>query len=496
MEVPANLRVAVLVKQVPRFDELRFGSNGRLDRSGLELELNPYCRRAVAKGVELVRQRGGRCSLFTLGPPSAAECLREGIAWGADDGVLITDTAFAGSDTIATAKVLAEAIKHVGVFDLILTGKNSVDADTGQVPPQLAELLGLPFLSGVRDIALRQRQLTVECELDDGRQWAETKLPAVISCAERLCEPAKVAADQLKFVPPEKIVSLGSSELGPGPWGVEASRTVVGEVRRITAERHQNILSGPLKSQVRQAVALLEDAGADPLRLIRGSMPFDEVQVVPDGWQRRGPCVAVLAEPGRPQMTRELLNVASRLGSVIGAPVCALSVGKDFDARVMSGWGADEIVQLLDVVIEEDIACSAAIWCDRTKPWAVLAPSTTWGREIASRVAIRIDAGLTGDAVDLEVSDGRLVAWKPAFGGTAVAAIRATTSTQMATVRPGVLPLLAGRRPMSVPVHEVDGVASASLVHLRTTRDDDCGRLASRARCGRARCWRESGALR
>ena len=92
---------------------------------------------------------------------------------------------------------------------------------------------------------------------------------AVISCAERLCEPAKVAADQLKFVPPEKIVSLGSSELGPGPWGVEASRTVVGEVRRITAECHQNILSGPLKSQVRQAVALLEDAGADPLRLIR-----------------------------------------------------------------------------------------------------------------------------------------------------------------------------------------------------------------------------------
>src|SRR5580658_5054016 len=84
-------RVAVLVKQVPRFDEFSLGAHGRLQREGIELELNPFCRRAVSKGLELARQRKGRCIAITLGPPSAEECLREAIAWGADEGVHVTD---------------------------------------------------------------------------------------------------------------------------------------------------------------------------------------------------------------------------------------------------------------------------------------------------------------------------------------------------------------------------------------------------------------------
>ena len=423
--------------------------------------------------------QGGSCSLFTLGPPSAAECLREGIAWGADDGVLITDPAFAGSDTLATSKVLARAIEHMGKFDLILTGKNSVDADTAQVPPQLAELLGLPFLCGVRDIALRQRRLTAVCELDDGRQWSETDLPAVVSCAERLCEPAKVPADQLRSVSSDKIIVLGSSDLGPGPWGLDASRTVVGEVRRITAERRRNILSGSLESQVARAVSMLVEAGAVPFRSILGSTQLSKLAPVPDEWQRRGARVAVLVEPEKSHVTRELLGCAAHLGSKVSASVCALSVGHDLSPIEMSGWGADEVVRLRGATSEEDIARSVAIWCNAAKPWAVLAPSTSWGREVAARIAIQIDAGLTGDAVDLEVSDGRLVAWKPAFGGTAVAAIRATTWTQMATVRPGVLPSRPARTSMSVPVHDLEGVDSGRVTHLRTVRDDDCGRLSS-----------------
>src|SRR6266508_4123807 len=117
MERPC-LSIAVLVKQVPRFDRLQLGTDGRLVRADIELELNPYCRRAVSKGVEIARESGGRCTVFTLGPPTAEDCLREAIAFGADDGVLVTDPAFAGSDTLATAQALTSAVRRFGRFDL------------------------------------------------------------------------------------------------------------------------------------------------------------------------------------------------------------------------------------------------------------------------------------------------------------------------------------------------------------------------------------------
>src|SRR5437868_1360236 len=131
---------------------MELGPDGRLRRDGIEPEMNPYCRRAVSKAVELAATRAGsHVVVFTLGPPSADDTLREAIAWGLDagvdiTGVLVTDPAFAGSDTLATAKALTAALNRVastrgGPFDLVLAGRNSVDADTGQVGPELAELL-------------------------------------------------------------------------------------------------------------------------------------------------------------------------------------------------------------------------------------------------------------------------------------------------------------------------------------------------------------------
>src|SRR6476619_3439067 len=114
------MRIAVLVKQVPKFEAMELGADGRLVRDGLELEMNPYCRRAVSKGVELARETDGACTVITLGPPSAEDSLREAIAWGADRGLLVTDLAFAGSDTLATARALAAAVLAAGPFDLVL----------------------------------------------------------------------------------------------------------------------------------------------------------------------------------------------------------------------------------------------------------------------------------------------------------------------------------------------------------------------------------------
>src|SRR5688572_22760140 len=256
------MRIAVVVKQVPTFTEMALDDDGRLIRAGLPLELNPYCRRAVSQAVELAAGDGSTVTVVTLGPPSAEDSLREAIAWGLDrgvgvDGVLITDPAFAGSDTLATARALAAALRLSGPFDLILTGRNSVDADTGQVPPELAELLDLPFLSGVRSLQLDGRRLRARCEHDDGWVEAEVDLPALMSCAERLIQPCKVDPAGRAAVPEERIHRLVATDLGPGPWGQAGSPTRVGAVRIHEVRREALVLDGPIEDQVHTAVDIL-----------------------------------------------------------------------------------------------------------------------------------------------------------------------------------------------------------------------------------------------
>ena len=130
--------------------------------------------------------------------------------------------------------------------------------------------------------------------------------------------------------------------------------------------------------------------------------------------------------------------------------------------------------------VEEDVATAVVHWAQLSAPWAILTGSTAWGREVASRVAARLDAGLTGDAVDLEVAEGRLIAWKPAFGGQLVAAISATSPVQMATVRAGVISAAAPRTVAAEPaVRRIATSSARSRVRvLARTRDDDIDALA------------------
>jgi electron transfer flavoprotein alpha subunit len=146
----------------------------------------------------------------------------------------------------------------------------------------------------------------------------------------------------------------------------------------------------------------------------------------------------VLAEPDRDALTVELCGVAARLASELAGSTVLLAP-QELTAEEAGAWGADRLVRILGAGADEDVARAVARWARTAGPWAIIAGSTSYGREIASRVAATVGAGLTGDAVDLEVVGDRLVAWKPAFGGQLVAAITATSPLQMATVRAGVL---------------------------------------------------------
>ena len=237
------MRIAVLVKQIPVAEHLRF-VDGRIVRDGVDLEANAYCRRANAKAVELAGEREddpvpGEVVVFTLGPPAADDVLREMIACGADRGVHVCDPAFAGSDTLATARALTAAIVAEGPFDLVLCGLNSLDADTGQVGPEIAALLGWPFVAGARELRVAARSFAATTETDDGFADVVGPLPAVISTAERLTEPSKAPPDQRRAVADALISRRTAADLGlrPDAVGAAGSPTWVGPSRTTESTR-------------------------------------------------------------------------------------------------------------------------------------------------------------------------------------------------------------------------------------------------------------------
>jgi electron transfer flavoprotein alpha subunit len=468
------LRIAVLVKQIPVGEAMVLGDNRRLVREGLELEMNAYCRRAVSKGVEWAGASGGTCSVFTLGPPSAEDVLREAIAWGADEGIHLCDDEFGGSDTLATASALSAALRMAGPFDLILVGRNSLDGDTGQVGPEVAQLCELPFAAGVRVMGADGPVLSLTLQHDDGWEEVEVALPALLSVAERLCEPCKVPPDGRAEVSPDRIRRVSAHDLGPGPWGEAASPTRVGATRRPDHSRAGKVLAGSVENQVAEAVSLLSERGAlTPLVADRSEEPGPPEGRPPP---RDGRVIAVLIEPDREQVGRELLGAAARLAVTIGGRVHALAVDGDA-VESLGTWGANGVTNFIGSPVPEDVAAAAVEWSGVHRPWAVLGPSTAFGREILSRMAAALGAGLVGDAIGLEVVDGELVAAKPAFSGALVADITCTSDTRLVSIRPGVLPALPTRSgDCEVAVWPV--TPRGRLRILSKGRDDDIEVLA------------------
>ena len=482
------LRIASLAKQVPLVESLRL-AEGRLVRTGVGVEMNPYCRRAVAQGVILARQTGGTCTAVTLGPPGAEDVLREAVAWGADSGLHACDAAFSGSDTLATARALAAVLRAAGPFDLILLGRNSIDGETGQVGPQLAELLDLSFASGVRRLEDLGARWHLELEHDDGMQEVEIELPAVLTVAERLCDPCKVDPEGRAAVPSALLARVGAAELGPGPWGDAGSPTVVGATRAMEHGRALRVLEGPVAAQVQAAVQELSRRGAlraDPAPApaaapAAAAAPAPSRDGEPPGPPSTDLIVAVLAEPGRQAVSEELLGAAARLGRDVGAAVHAVCPGHA-PPGPLAAAGADVVVVLDGSAVgedpvAEDVADTLADYVRETAPWAVLAPSTAFGREVAGRVAAATGSGLVGDAIALSARDGALVAAKPAFAGALVADITSRSATQMVTVRPGVLPP-PDHRPPEATVLTRPGATRGRVRVLSERRNDDVETLA------------------
>lgn len=191
IKMSKGLEIVVCIKQVPETTEVEFDEEtGRLKREGVAAVINPFDEYAVEEGILLREKHGGLVKVLTMGPPWAADVLRDAIAMGADEGWLATDRVFAGADTWATSLTLARCIEKMGSYDLIICGLKTTDGDTGQTGPEIAEHLGLPHVCYVSSIErIDDRKIILKRLLDDGIETLEAPLPLLITVSKDINQP-------------------------------------------------------------------------------------------------------------------------------------------------------------------------------------------------------------------------------------------------------------------------------------------------------------------
>jgi electron transfer flavoprotein beta subunit len=257
------MKLLVCIKQVPDAKDVRLDpATNTLTREGVESIMNPYDRHALEEAVAIREQVGGTVTVITMGPPQAEAVLREAIACGADEGVLVSDRSFAGADTWATAYTLAYAAQTLGSFDLFLCGKQAIDGDTAQVGPGLACRLQIPYTTCVQKTRkVSHDAIEVERMMDDGYDVVRLPLPALLTVVKDINEPRVASLKGKMKAKKATIKKFSAADIGADPQciGLAGSPTQVVRVFSPEARGDRVIFSGNVQQQVEQLVARLKN---------------------------------------------------------------------------------------------------------------------------------------------------------------------------------------------------------------------------------------------
>jgi len=437
------VKIVVLVKQVPSPQHVRLDpETRRLVREGVPLELSEFDVYAVTEAIRLRDAHGGEVVTMTMGPPQAAEALLMTLAMGADRAIHLNDKVFAVADPIGTPRTLALAVPKEDP-DLVLCGRKTVDSETWQVPPEVAAFLNWKQLTSVDRLEAADEGLRARRETDEGFDTYELGLPAVVSVTEGINEgiwPAK--RDVEGTDPGGRIATWAAADLvddveeDDSLFGQTGSPTRVLAVKDVTPDRHGEIAANAAQAAER-ILELLAEAGAPalspwekPERL--GKEPGESY----DCWT-----VVELAEGEPRRVSLELLGKGRELAGKLGGANCAVLLGDPGGEAELARWGAERIVvvPVPDDYYPDVYAQALRAFVESHRPHALLIPSTTSGRDYGPRVAGELQLGMTGDCVDLGIDRaGRLIQYKPAYGGNIVSVIMGATTPQLATVRPGM----------------------------------------------------------
>ncbi len=225
------MKIIVCVKQVPDTTDVRIDpETNTLIREGVASVINPFDTYAIEEAVRLKEACGGEVIVLSMGPPQAADALREAISVGADKGILLSDRAFAGSDTLATSYTLAKGIQKIGNADLVICGKQASDGDTAQVGPGIASHLDIPQATYVKKIEkVEHKCARVERMIEEGYEVLDLPLPCLLTVVKEINEPRLPSLKGKMKAKKAEILTWTASDIGaePAKIGLQGSPTKV-----------------------------------------------------------------------------------------------------------------------------------------------------------------------------------------------------------------------------------------------------------------------------
>ena len=457
----------VLVKQVPDIknipNEAWDWEKGTLRRGLLDNVCNELDKQALAFALSMREKHDGQIVGLTMGPPFAQEVLRYTLSVGTDAGVLLTDRKLGGADTPATAYPLAEAIRKIEkeIFNgdknyIIVSGMQSVDGDTAQVPPQAAEELGIVHIAYATAFNFVNGNLRVERIT---RRGTETVTPLNYPCLVTVTEwtePLNASFSRTRWAYSQtlyqwSVVDINADE---SRIGLTGSKTNVVKIfspketmqKDCAFENDFGKLARTLKESFAGKSEMVEEEEKPAYRLPEGKKP----DYTGDVW--------IYAEQEGGEINPasfELLGKANELASPLGEKVGAVLVGKGMKgfSRELIAYGADKVYiaehELLENFLPVPYTKAVSELIEKYKPQMMLFSATPLGRELAPRIAQSAKSGLTADCTGLDIVDFKrgnrehtaiLMQTRPALGGNIMASIVTQNSTvQMSTARPGVM---------------------------------------------------------
>lgn len=258
------MNIIVCIKQVPDTDQVRIDEKtGTLIRAGVPSIINPDDRNALEQALRIKDEHGAKVTVLTMGPDQAETALKEAIAMGADEAILLSDRKFAGSDTWATSTALAAGIKDIGDYDIIFCGRQAIDGDTAQVGPQIAEHLDLPQITYAQDFKIDGDKVIVQRALEDGHYIIECETPVLVTAISELNEPRYpsingiVAAHRTEGL--IKVLSAEDVKADETNLGLKGSPTKVN--KSFTPEGRSGageIFDGEFKNSVKELIVRLQ----------------------------------------------------------------------------------------------------------------------------------------------------------------------------------------------------------------------------------------------
>lgn len=263
------MKIIVCIKQVPDTTEIKLDKKtGTLKREGVPSIINPDDKAALEMALTIKDQQNDvHVSVLCMGPPQADDAIHEALAMGADEGYLVSDRAYAGSDTWATANVLAAAVRKIGDYDLVLCGRQAIDGDTAQVGPQLAERLNLAQVTYARDVELAgEAVLRVTRDTEDGQQIVRVAMPCMLTVIREYKEPRYC-----------NFLRIFDSYRGEMPTYVWGQKDLQIDVTTVGLTASPTNVKATFSPQAKASGIMMEGSGADTVQKLLEQLHKEQI---------------------------------------------------------------------------------------------------------------------------------------------------------------------------------------------------------------------------